>query len=246
LAPAERLRREWHASRDWFDLFEVEALHLFARVWHDCAPDGGGALPPQGPAIVVANHPSHSDPAFLVSAGLRPLCFLHAGEYFNVPVLRKLFERAGCIPVRRDGHDAAGVRAALRRLDEGRAVCVFPEGDISPADDHFRRGKTGAAFLALRTRAPVYPALISGGPRSHRLLRDWLWPSSGVRVVFGPRIDLSAYYDRPITHDLLREVTRLLMCKIAELQPACANGNGHANGHVGNGHAPRAATEALG
>jgi processive 1,2-diacylglycerol beta-glucosyltransferase len=234
LPPAERLRRAWRASRDWFDLLEVEALHLFARVWHDCA-DGAGALPPTGPAIIVANHPSHSDPAFLVAAGLRPLCFLHAGEYFDVPVLRNLFGRAGCIPVRRDGRDAAAVRAALRRLDEGRAVCVFPEGDLSPGDGRaFRRGKTGAAFLALRAHAPVYPARIDGGPRSHRLLRDWLWPSSGVRVVFGQRIDLSAYYGRPITHALLREVTGLLMRKIAELQPAGANG--HTNGHAGNGH----------
>src|SRR5206468_430326 len=47
LPPAERLRRAWQASRDWFDLFEVEALHLFARVWHDCA-DGDGTLPPTG------------------------------------------------------------------------------------------------------------------------------------------------------------------------------------------------------
>lgn len=238
LPPAERLRRAWRASRDWFELLEVEALHLFARVWHDCA-DGAGALPPTGPAILVANHPSHSDPAFLVAAGLRPLCFLHAGEYFDVPVLRNLFDRVGCIPVRRDGHDAAAVRAAMRRLHEGRAVCVFPEGDISPGDGRaLRRGKTGAAFLALRTQAPVYPARIEGGPRSHRLLRDWLWPSAGVRVVFGPRIDLSAYYGRPITHALLREVTALLMRKIAELQPAAGNGhaNGHTNGHASNGH----------
>jgi processive 1,2-diacylglycerol beta-glucosyltransferase len=258
LPPPERLRRAWRASRDWFDLLEVEALHLFARVWHDCAPGGDGAPPPRGPALIVANHPSHSDPAFLVSAGLRPLCFLHAGEYFNVPVLRKLFERAGCIPVKRDGHDAAAVREALRRLDQGRAVCVFPEGDISPGDGHaFRRARTGAAFLALRTRAPVYPALILGGPRSHHLLRDWLWPSSGVRVVFGPRINLSPYYGRPITHALLREVTALLMRKIAELGPAdTARGAGFqpampGEGRLktfpttGNGHAAGAANGAL-
>src|SRR5207237_8111123 len=99
--------------------------------------------PPSGPAILVANHPSHSDPAFLVAAGLRPLCFLHAGEYFDVPVLRNLFDRVGCIPVRRDGHDTAAVRAAMRRLAEGRAVCAFPDGDISPGDGRaLRRGKT--------------------------------------------------------------------------------------------------------
>src|SRR5206468_10604659 len=78
-------------------------------------------------------------------------------------------------------------------------------------------GKTGAAFLALKSRAPVYPAHIDGGPRSRRLLRDWLWPSRGARVVFGPPIDLSAYYGRPVTHQLLREVTAVIMRRLGEL-----------------------------
>ena len=71
----------------------------------------------------------------------------------------------------------------------------------------------------LKSRAPVIPAFIDGGPRSQDLLRDWLWPACGVRVVFGPAIDLSAYYGRPVERDLLNEVTALLMQRILELEP---------------------------
>jgi 1-acyl-sn-glycerol-3-phosphate acyltransferase len=83
-----------------------------------------------------------------------------------------------------------------------------------------RAAKHGAALLALRTRAPVYAACIAGGPRTDDLLKAWLWPPPGrVRVIFGPAIDLSAYYDRPRTRRLLEEVTALFIERIQALQP---------------------------
>lgn len=219
---AGRLTREWRASQSWFDLFELEVMHLFARLWHGCSSAGPPPLPPTGPALVVANHPNYCDPAFLLGSCNRPLCFMQAAEQYRVPLLRRLFARVGCIPVTRSGQDLTAVRAALRRLAEGEAVCVFPEGEVESAGS-MRPAHTGAAFLALRSRAPVYPAWIAGGPRSGSLLRDWLWPSRGARVIFGPPLDLSAYYDRPINHRLLREVTDRIMQGIACLKPTTAS-----------------------
>jgi 1-acyl-sn-glycerol-3-phosphate acyltransferase len=84
-------------------------------------------------------------------------------------------------------------------------------------------GKGGAALIALRSRAPVYPAYIAGGPRTRELLQSWLRPSQvAVRVVFGPAIDLSKYYDRPINRKLLEEVTIYLMDHIKALRPSAA------------------------
>src|SRR5262249_55830587 len=88
------------------------------------------------------------------------------------------------------------------------------------AKGRLRAGKHGAALLALRMRAPVYPAYIAGGPRTEDLLLAWLWPPPGrVRVYFGPPVDLSAYHGRPRTRRLLEEVTSLLMRSIQALQP---------------------------
>jgi 1-acyl-sn-glycerol-3-phosphate acyltransferase len=169
---------------------------------------------------VVANHPSYSDPAFLMAACLRPLRFLHARESFETFGLHRLFARVGSIPVGRKGQDVAAVRAALRLLSAGEAVCVFPEGEVHPTGaDPAGPVRAGAAFLALVSKAPVYPARIVGGPQSHEILRDWLWPSRGVQVLFGPSVDLSGYYGRRLTRALLQEVAALLQQRIAELQP---------------------------
>ncbi len=209
----------WRRSGwEWFDCLELDLMHAFARLWHRCAPRPQAPLPAMGPLVLIANHPSHADPAFLLASSNRVLHFLHARECYEVPILRHLFARAGCIPASRHGSDVGGIREALRDLARGGAVALFPEGDVGlAAEGGVAPGKPGAALLALRSGAPVYPAWISGGPRSRSLLGAWLWPSRGVRVRFGPSIDLSAYRGQPITQKRLQEATALLMGRLAEL-----------------------------
>jgi hypothetical protein len=82
------------------------------------------------------------------------------------------------------------------------------------------------ALLALRSRVPIFPAYIAGGPQVSDVLPAWLWPSRGVRVIFGPAVDLSAYYGLPIDRKLLEEVTALLMRCIAALRPKAGSPKG--------------------
>lgn len=212
------------SGQNWFDRLELDAMHLFARLWHRCAPRPQPPLPAKGPAILIANHPSHADPAFLLAGSNRLLHFLQAAEYNHVPILSRLYDRAGLIPVARHGREISGIRRALRLLMQGEVVAVFPEGEVRLAGrGHLAPGKPGAALLALRSGAPVFPAWIEGGPESSHLLRAWLMPSHGVRVIFGPAIDLSDYRNRPITPVLLREVTARLMRGVADLSPTAGN-----------------------
>jgi 1-acyl-sn-glycerol-3-phosphate acyltransferase len=109
----------------------------------------------------------------------------------------------------------------LRQLQQGALLGIFPEGDLTAVcRRHNVKAKGGAALMALRTRAPVFPACITGGPDGRSVLQAWLWPSAGVRVTFGPPIDLSAYLGRPIDRQLLQEVTALFMERIDQLRPA--------------------------
>jgi 1-acyl-sn-glycerol-3-phosphate acyltransferase len=131
--------------------------------------------------------------------------------------LHQLFARVGSLPVFRRGRNVGAVRAALRRLEQGEIVGIFPEGEVTGRDDRIASCKLGAAYLALKSGAPVYPAWITGGPRSARVIRDWLWPSQQVQVCVGSPVDLSAYRGRQITHRLLTEVTAVIMRHIEQL-----------------------------
>lgn len=194
----------------WFDQFEVKALHFFARTWHHCSSEAHAKLPIRGPAIIVANHVNYSDPAFLIDACGCPVRFFHAAESFGTPILHALFARAGSIAVARNGADVAALRIALRALKRGEVIGVFPEGEVMPNGEKAKI-KSGAAYLALKSRAPVYPVRILGGPQSGSIIGDWLKPSERVRVIVDPPIDLSAYYGKPINHRILGEVTAILL-----------------------------------
>ncbi len=207
------------AVQKCLDSLEVQGLSLFARHWHGCSRIGPLPFPRVGPAILVANHTCHADAAFLVAACGRPLDFLQARERHDVLLLRQVFRLVGCIPISRGRSDIAAIRTALRRLRAGRAIGLFPEGEIAPAGwGRVAAGKHGAALLALRSRAPLFPARIWGGPQSRRLLTSWLLPASGVRVRIGPAINLSDYLGRKIDRKLLAIVTERIMDSIRALE----------------------------
>ncbi|HYT94148.1 MAG TPA: lysophospholipid acyltransferase family protein, partial [Gemmataceae bacterium] len=186
-----------------------------------------------GPAILVANHTCSADPMFLQSALTRIPCYITSWEHYaDSAFIRSVLDAMDCVPVVRNGRDTGAALRSLRRLQQGRILIIFPEGNLSGvARNRLRAGKHGAALLALRTRAPVYTAYIAGGPRTEKLLLSWIWPPPGhVRVIFGPAVDLSAYYDRPRTRQVLEEVTTLLLQRINALRPTRKE-NGHERNH---------------
>lgn len=169
------------------------------------------------PAIIIANHRSPVDPGMLW-AGMtnrRPLEFLTAQEYFETPGLRFIFKATRAIPVERDGKDMSATRMALRRIKEGRILGVFPEGRINTGPG-LLTGDTGIAWLALHSRAPVYPVFIHNAPQGKTMLSS-LYKFTRVRITYGERVDLSEYYGRRVTSELVREVTDLLMSRLAQL-----------------------------
>lgn len=120
------------------------------------------ALPETGPAIVVANHVSGVDPLLLISASKRPLRFLIAREEYERPIVHWLFKKAGCIPVDRTGRPEQALRQALRALQQGEVIALFPHGKIHLDTDPPRKIKGGVVRLASWSTAPVFPVRIDG------------------------------------------------------------------------------------
>jgi 1-acyl-sn-glycerol-3-phosphate acyltransferase len=196
---------------------------LYCAVWHHFEASAFAPLPEHGPAILVANHTSGVDPMLLQASCRRRLGFLIAREFYEFWAFHWICKLLGCIPVRRDGHDLAATRAALRALEEGRIVPIFPEGRIVPKSGReFGEAKPGVAFIILHSRVPVIPAYIWGTPPTNQITKAMLTPScSNVR--YGPAIDLS---DIPAgsqkDREVLAEVTERLMAAIHSLRAEVA------------------------
>jgi 1-acyl-sn-glycerol-3-phosphate acyltransferase len=195
------------------------AFRLYGAVWHGLRFERTAPLPESGPAILIANHTCGIDHMLLQAASRRLLGFMIAREYYDSKWLRPLCEHIGCIPVNRNGHDLAAIRAALRALEEGRVLPIFPEGRILPASGR-RMGemKPGGAYLAIRAGVPVVPAYIIGTPATDEILPSLATPSR-ASLFFGEPIDLSDIPpERAGDKDVQAEVSRRFEAALLALQ----------------------------
>ena len=113
---------------------------------------------PAGPKLLVANHPTTSDPFFMPLLVKEPISLFVTGMAFEVPVFGKVLTKAGHIPVNKSLRSRLQtVDEALERLAAGRSVGLFPEGSLSPERGEFCRPRSGAARIALQSGVPVIP-----------------------------------------------------------------------------------------
>ncbi len=172
-------------------------------------------VPVSGPVLLVANHSSVLDPPLVGGVAPRQLSFLAKAELFRVPMLGTLIHRLGARPVRREGSDPAAMRMALRVLEEGGALLVFPEGTRGP-EGALRPAKAGAGMLAVMSGAAVVPVYVQGSgralPRGARLPRP-----TKVTVTFGAplRFDAKRGGDR---REQYEAASRAMMAAIGRLK----------------------------
>ncbi|GAA3295671.1 hypothetical protein GCM10020295_23410 [Streptomyces cinereospinus] len=124
----------------------------------------------------------------------------------------------GQIPVYRESTDAlSAFRAAIDAVERGECVAFYPEGTITRDPDGWpMTGKTGAARVALKTKCPVIPVAQWG---ANELLPPYatkprLLPRKTSRVLAGPPVDLSRFYGKDMTAEVLKEATEVIMAAI--------------------------------
>lgn len=138
-------------------IFKVIVMVLF-----DLKVEGTEKLPKEGPVIVCANHISWWDPPLVGIILDRPVHFMAKKELFKYPVFGYLLRKLNAFPVDRQGVDIAAIRKGLSILEKGDVIGIFPEGTRQKTGESLGVAHPGAALLALRTKAPVFPIAIRG------------------------------------------------------------------------------------
>nr|WP_237503624.1 MULTISPECIES: lysophospholipid acyltransferase family protein [unclassified Streptomyces] len=195
-------------------------LVLFKRDWR-----GMDHIPADGGFITAVNHNSYLDPLsyahYQYNTGRVPRFLAKAG-LFRSGFVGLMMRGTGQIPVYRETTDAANAfRAAVTAIDKGECVAFYPEGTLTRDPELWpMQGKTGAARVALLTKAPVIPVAQWGAndamPPYAKEKKLRLFPRKTLRVQAGPPVDLSAFYDREPTAEVLRAATDVIMAAITE------------------------------
>jgi 1-acyl-sn-glycerol-3-phosphate acyltransferase len=192
-------------------------LHLLWRV----RVEGRRNLPPDGPAVLAANHQSFCDSFFLPLVLRRRVTFVAKAEYFDRWRTAWFFRAAGQIPIARTGGASSrrALETAKQVLAGGHLLGIYPEGTRAP-DARLHKGHTGVARLAFETGVPVIPVGLCGTGRVQPPGRRLMRPFHRVTVRFGPPLSveggLVADASAPSPAEL-RQFTDRLMSEIAGL-----------------------------
>lgn len=192
---------------DWGSVWlnRLDGLNrLFCRYYHRLEHDPI-ALPLQGGALLAANHVSGLDPLLMIAAAQRPLRFIIAQEEYERFGLNWLFRALGCIPVTRAQRPELALRAALRALEAGEVVALFPHGRIHLDGDPPRTLKGGVVRLAALSGCPISPLRLAGIRGAGRVLGAVV-RRSRARIISFPPLTCDGH----TAEDCLAELARIL------------------------------------
>jgi len=185
--------------------FSVVLCRLFFRL----RLYGEENIPEKEGFILASNHCSYLDPIVLGVACKRKLNFMARHDLFLNRFSRWLFLRLGAFPVKRNTADRSALKEALRRLNRGGGLVLFPQGRRQSGLDSRNPPLAGVGYLAAKADVAVIPAYIKGSDQAMPKGARYIKPAR-VSVYFGRQINI----ERRLPY---QEATRLIMANIKQL-----------------------------
>ncbi len=167
--------------------------------------EGGQNVPPNGPALLLANHQSFLDPSIAGCAFRRHLCFLARKTLFRNRYFGALIHRLNAVPVDQEGVAKEGLKTILEQLQAGQAVLVFPEGERT-STGAIQPLKPGILLIIKRIAAPIVPIGIAGA--FDALPRTRHWPKLSPFFLPSTGADIAVSIGQPITAERYRDMPR--------------------------------------
>jgi len=187
---------------------------VFIKFFCGLNVQGKENIPAKGGFILASNHLSYLDPPVLGVASSRRMDFFAKEELFGNKFFAKILFSVGAFPVKRNKMDLTAVKEAIRRLKQGKALVMFPEGTRSE-DGQIKDGQEGVGFLASKAEVPIIPAYIRGTdkvlPKNSKSLK-----LNKINVYFGKKIDVERRQAYADISALVIQRIRHLACSSAQ------------------------------
>ena len=113
--------------------------------------------------VFMSNHRSNIDPPVAVLSIGRTLRVVTKAGLFRLPVLGRVFQVAGFIPVERQDHEQAvsALDGGVVALTKGHDILAFPEGTRS-SDGRLLPFKKGPFVMAIKAQVRIAPLVVRG------------------------------------------------------------------------------------
>ncbi len=187
--------------------------HFLFKIFFNMRFYGCKNVPRKGPVIIASNHLSYLDPIALGVASPRKLNFMAKEELFKNKLFAKLISNVGAFPLEKDAlKDVSAIREAIRRLNQGKAVVIFPEGSRSSTGE-LQKGSAGLGLIAKKSNCPIVPAFITGTDKALPLNAKFIRFFRPISVYFGkiimpPDAGSKETY-QPFSDKVMNEIAKL-------------------------------------
>lgn len=183
---------------------------LLCKIFFRVKVYGRRNIPKNGGFILASNHLSHLDPVVLGVVCPRRLNFMARHDLFLHRFFGGLISRLGAFPVKRNTADRWALKEAMKRLNRGGGLVLFPEGARQAGmNNQASVPQGGIGFLAAKVNVPVIPAYIKGTqtalPKGAKCIKP-----GRVSVYFGEKI----YIERRLPY---HEIASTIMANITQL-----------------------------
>jgi 1-acyl-sn-glycerol-3-phosphate acyltransferase len=189
------------------------AVWPIVRWWGRLEVIGAEHLPTRGATILLANHDSTWDPVVIAAAARRrrQIHALAKASLWAHPLLARVLDAMGQIPVERGHADATAMAAAAQCLAAGGCVGIFPEGTVSRG--RHLRARSGAGRLA------------RGVPQAHLVCVAVTGTVDIARFPRRPRLRVTFFEPAPPSPaESARELSARLTAEIRGLAPPVGSG----------------------
>ncbi len=184
----------------------VSLVRLFCLIVFRVKKVGEENIKEEGAYIMCANHRSNWDPPILVSSTKRLNYVMAKEELFKNNFIKWFAKKCCVFPVKRGKMDIESIKFALKVLNQGDILTIFPEGTRNGMEKN-GKAQNGAAFLAIRTGIPVIPVGVQGV----------LKPFHKIKLNYGKPLDFSKYKTNKPEKDVLDAVSKEIMDNIIML-----------------------------
>ena len=179
-------------------------IHIAFRMRYE----GKENIDQRGGFMVCSNHRTVLDPLFIAQKIRPQLFFMAKQELFKNWFFGAIIKGLGAFPVERGKGDNSAIDFAVDTLKSGKVLAMFPEGTRS-TDGTPGKPKSGAALVAMRTKADILPVAISFEPP--------LRFRSVVTIRYGKMIRFEELGAEHSTPSEMKRASKLIMGRIVEL-----------------------------
>ena len=203
------------AEFDYNDFRDHKAFSAFmplarflTKIVYNVRFEGMEHFPKEGGYILAPNHIVAVDPVYISTRVPQPVHYMGKQEAFGNAFTKWFLTSFNSFPVARGTGDQQAIDYAVKLLEHGKVLGIFPEGTRSK-DGKLGRAKSGVAHIAKAAHADVMPVSVrfEGKPKFR----------AKVVVRYGeiiPYDDLHLDEDSPAVY---RRASKYIMEKIAEL-----------------------------